>query len=135
MSDWEDMLTSSDDEPINKLEEEEEEEEIDEWELMVNDTFKAEREQALKLQNRNQTLTTNVNYVENITKMETHEIIKILKDIIKTLDVHSLTDISSFTNTQKNTLLKSTRKKKKKQLPKMKAGKFNDDVLKDMCYD
>jgi hypothetical protein len=136
MSDWEDMLTSSDDEPINKLEEEEEEE-IDEWELMVNDTFKAEREQALKLQNRNQTLTTNVNYVENITKMETHEIIKILKDIIKTLDVHSLTDISSFTNTQKNTLLKSTKKKNKnkKKLPKMKAGKFNDNVLNDMYYD
>ena len=140
MSDWEDMYSSSDDEPINKLEEEEEEEEeIDEWELMVNDTFKAEREQALKLQNRNQTLTTNVNYVENITKMETHEIIKILKDIIKTLDVHSLTDISSFTNTQKNTLLKSTRNKKKKKnkkkLPQVKSGKFNDDVLKDMYYD
>ena len=45
MSDWEDMC--SDNEPINKFEEEEE----DEWETMVNDTFKAERDQALKLQN------------------------------------------------------------------------------------
>ena len=52
MSDWEDMCTSSDDEPINTVEENEEED-IDEWDLMVNDTFKAEREQALKIQNRN----------------------------------------------------------------------------------
>ena len=131
MADWEDMC--SDNEPINKFEEEEE----DEWETMVNDTFKAERDQALKLQNRNKTLTTNVNYVEDISKMDTHKIVTIVKDIIKNLDIHSLTEISSFANIQKNTLLKSKKKKKKnkKKLPQVKSGKFNDDVIADMYYD
>ena len=138
MSDWEDMYSSSDDEPINKLEEEEEEEEIDEWDLMVNDTFKAEREQALKIQNRNKTLSSDVNYVENISKMEKHEVIQIVKDIIKNLDVHSLTEIGTFINVQKNTLIKASKPKKKKNKktrPKLKAGKYNDDLLKDMYYD
>ena len=134
MSDWEDMCTSSDDEPINTVEENEEEE-IDEWDLMVNDTFKAEREQALKIQNRNK---TDVNYVERISEMEKHEIIQILKDIIKNLDVHSLTEIGTFINVQKNSLIKASKPKKKKNKktrPKLKAGKYNDDVLKDMYYD
>ena len=137
MSDWEDMCTSSDDEPINTVEENEEED-IDEWDLMVNDTFKAEREQALKIQNRNKTLTTNINYVERITEMEKHEIIKIVKDIITNLDVHSLTEIGTFIKVQKNNLIKASKPKKKKNKkirPKLKSGKYNDDMLKDMYYD
>ena len=137
MSDWEDMCTSSDDEPINTVEENEEED-IDEWDLMVNDTFKAEREQALKIQNRNKTLTTNINYVERISEMEKHEIIKIVKDIITSLDVHSLTEIGTFIKVQKNSLIKASKPKKKKNKkirPKLKSGKYNDDMLKDMYYD
>ena len=137
MSDWEDMYSSSEDELINQLEEEENEEE-DEWDAIVNGTFKAEREQAIKIENRNKISTADINYVENISKMEKHEIIQILKDLIKTLDIYSLTEISIFTGTQKNTLLKSTKKKKKKnkkKLPQLKAGKFNDDVVKDIYYD
>ena len=137
MSDWEDMCTSSDDEPINTVEENEEED-IDEWDLMVNDTFKAEREQALKIQNRNKNSTTNINYVERISEMEKHEIIKIVKDIITSLDVHSLTEIGTFIKVQKNNLIKALKPKKKKNKkirPKLKAGKYNDDMLKDMYYD
>ena len=135
MDDWEDMYSSEEEEPtqLEKFEDEEE----DEWDIMVNDALDAQSQEAARMQNRNKKV--DIDYAASISKLETHQIITIIKDIVKGLDIHSLTEINRFTTTQKNVLLKSTKKNKKKKnkkkLPGLKSGKFNDNILEEVYYD
>ena len=130
MGDWEDMYSSEEEEP-EKFEDEEE------WDIMVNDALDAQSQEAARMQNRNKKV--DIDYAASISNLETHQIITIIKDIVKGLDIHSLTEINRFTTTQKNVLLKSTKKNKKKKnkkkLPGLKSGKFNDNILEEVYYD